>query len=165
MERFWNMLERLPLARRLIIRYAPKPDDRAFLEGALTKQQDGLEVTVAVLNTAQSRAFFGVPMARRGVQPVWLRVVNRSAAGCRLHVVSIDPNYYSPLEAAASNHYSFAKRLVGFGFVAWFFLPLLLLVPLKLISAWRVNRKMDAFFRGHGLRLGPIQPGLESAGL
>jgi hypothetical protein len=36
------------------------------------------------------------------------------------------------------------------------FLPLLLLVPFKLITASRANRRMDDLFRARGFRLGPI---------
>jgi hypothetical protein len=44
------------------------------------------------------------------------------------------------------------------------FLPLLALVPLKLITAWLNNARMDVFFRGHGFRLGPIAPGETAEG-
>jgi hypothetical protein len=161
----WSRIERWPIVRRLTIIYSPRVDDRAFLRDAQMQQQDGLEVTVAVLDAHQSRQFFGVPMARRGIQPVWLRIVNRSDASCRLHLVSIDPNYFSPHEAAAANHYSFGKRLIGFGLLGLVFLQLLLvLIPLKLIGARRANRQMDEFFREHAFRLRPIAPGKASEG-
>jgi hypothetical protein len=160
----WSRIERWPGARRLTIVYSPAPDNSTFLEGAQTQQQEGLEVTVAVLDARQSRKFFGVPMSRRGIQPVWVRIVNRSASACRLHLVSIDPNYYSPLEAAAANHYRLGKRLIGFGLLGVLFLWLLLLVPLKVIGALRANRKMDDFFREQAFRLRPIAPGKQSEG-
>jgi len=164
MPNLWSKLERLPLASRLTIVYSPKPDDRAFVESAQTQQQDGLEVSVAVLDARQSRRYFGVPMARRGMQPVWVRIANHSDAPCRLHLVSIDPNYFSSYEAAAANHYAFGKRLLGFGLLGWLFLPLLLFVPLKLIGAWRANRKMDEFFREEAFHLRPVAPGKQSEG-
>jgi hypothetical protein len=160
----WTRLERWPLVRRLTIVYSPACDDRSFLDAAQTQQQDGIEVSVAVLDPQQSRRYFGVPMARRGIQPVWIRVVNRAATPCRLIAVGVDPNYYSPHEAAAANHYAFGKRLLGFGLLGWLFLPLLLLVPLKLIGAWRANRKMDELFREQAFHLRAIPSGSQSEG-
>ncbi len=161
---FWGMLEKSSLTRKFIIVYSPRPDDKDVLEGAQSQQKDGLEVTAAVLDAKQSQHYFGVPMGKRGIQPIWIRIVNRSDSVCRLHLVSIDPNYYSPHEAAAVNHYSFARRLLGFGMLGLLSLPLLLFVPLKLISAWRVNRKMDEFFRDKAFHLRPIEPGKQSEG-
>jgi hypothetical protein len=152
------------LLRYLTIRYTPQPDARDFVQRAQVQVKEGLEVSLAVLDAAESRKFFGVPMARRGIQPVWLRVVNHSDSLCRLHVVSIDQNYFSPHEAAAANHFSTGKRMLGFGVAAFVFLPLLLFLPLKLIAAWRANQKMDDFFRWHAFRLKPIHPGCAAEG-
>jgi hypothetical protein len=161
---FWTRLERLPITRRIMIVYSPNPDDRARTDGAQTSEQEGISVTVSVLDPKTSRRYFGVPMARRGVQPVWVRIENRSKAVCRLQMVSIDPNYFSSYEAAALNHFRFAKRLVAFGALGFLFLPLLLLVPLKLISARRANQKMDEFFRSQAFPLRNIGPGAVSEG-
>jgi hypothetical protein len=152
------------IVRWLVIPYAPSPAARGFLDSAATQQRDGLDVRVAALDDAASRKFFGVPMARRGIQPVWVHVVNRTDRPYRLQFVAIDPNHFSPLEAAAANHYSGGKRLLGFGFLAWLFLPLLVLLPIKLLAVRRANRKMDAFFLEHAFRMRPIPPGAEQAG-
>ena len=154
-----------PIFRWLLIPYSPCPDARGFLDAAVTQQRDGLEVRVAVQNAAASRKFFGVPMARRGIQPVWISVVNRSNQPCRLQFVALDPNYFAPLEAAAINHFSSGKRLLGFGLLAWLFLPLLiLLLPIKLFAVRRANRKMDALFPEHAFPMRPIPAGGEQAG-
>ena len=150
--------------RWLVIPYAPCPDARGFLDAAVTQQRDDLEVSVAVLDGGASRKFFGVPMARRGLQPVWVRVANRSARPYRLQFVALDPKYFPPLEAAALNHYSGGKRLLEFGLLAWLFLPLLILLPIKLFAVRRANRKMDAFFQEHALRMRPVPPCGEQAG-
>ena len=150
--------------RWLLIPYSPQPDARGFLDSARTQVRDDLEVRVAVLDDAESRRFFGVPMARRSIQPVWVHVVNRSKQPCRLQFVALDPNHFSPLEAAALNHYKGVRRLLGFGFLAWLFLPLLILLPIKLFAVRRANRMMDAFFLMHAFRMRPIPTGGEQAG-
>ncbi|MGO9109329.1 MAG: LssY C-terminal domain-containing protein [Thermoguttaceae bacterium] len=151
--------------RWLVIPYSPSPDAPTFFDAAVTQQRDGLEVRVAVQDGATSRKFFGVPMARRGVQPVWVHVVNHSDQSYRLQFVALDPNYFSPLEAAALNHYSSGKRLLGFGLLAWWlWVPILILLPIKLFAVRRANRKMDAFFLEHAFRMRPIPAGGEHAG-
>lgn len=167
-----------PIARRsffrwFVIRYSPCPEAREFLNAAVTQTRDDLEVRVAVMDGAASRKFFGVPMARRGIQPVWVHVVNRSERPYRLQFVALDPNHFSPLEAAALNHYSGGKRLLGYSLLAWPFLPLLILpllillilLPLKLLAVRRANRKMDAFFLAHAFRMRPVPPGGEQSGV
>ncbi|MEX2114848.1 MAG: LssY C-terminal domain-containing protein [Pirellulales bacterium] len=140
--------------------YTPQPDARAFVEQLQTQEDSRAKVSVAVLDAHQSDRLFGVPLTRRGIQAVYLKIENRSAGMLRLQLVKIDPNYFTPLEAAAANHFSIARRLTAFGLVGWlFFLPLLLLVPLKLITAYRANRRMDDYFRSQALRLRPIEPG------
>ncbi|HYN79621.1 MAG TPA: hypothetical protein VES73_17715, partial [Lamprocystis sp. (in: g-proteobacteria)] len=153
------------LLRRLFTTpYRPQPLLRTFLSRAQVQSSPAAQVTVAVLDAAESERVFGVPLARRGIQPVYLRVENRGTTPLRLHLLGISPNYFTPLEAAGKNHFSITKRLSAFGFVGWLFLPLLLLLPLKLITAQRANRRMDACFHSQGFRLRPIPPGEATEG-
>ena len=143
----------------LITPYEPRPEERPFLDRAQTQQGPRASATVAVLDARESDRFFGVPLARRGMQPVFLKVENRSSGLLRLQLVKIDPNYYTPLEAAVANHFSIARRRSGNGDRGRLLRDLVGLVPLKLVSAYRANRRMDALFREHGFRLRPLEPG------
>ncbi len=148
--------------RLFTTQYAPNPQLRTFLARAQSQEDPRAVATVAVLDAIESERAFGVPLARRGIQPVYLKIDNRSDKLLRLQLVRIDPKYYTALEAAGMNHFSIVKRLSAFGFIAWFFwliLPMLILVPFKLITAWRANRRMDDCFRENAFRLRPIPPG------
>lgn len=144
--------------------YNPAPTARGFLEQADQQERENLVVRVAVLDDESSRRFFGTRLARRGVQPVWVEVTNRSERPCRLQFVAMDPNYFSPLEAAARCHYSGGRRLLEFGFLAWLFLPLLLLLPFRLRTIYRANRQMDDYFHEHAFRMRPIESGATQSG-
>jgi hypothetical protein len=153
------------LARIFITPYRPQDNVRSFMERAQTQQAQGVTASVAVLDAHESAQMFGVPMARRGIQPVHLRIENQGKELLRLQLVRTDPNYYTPLEAAAANHFSIARRIYAFGIIAHVIMPfLLLLAPLKLITAYLANRRMDDFFRKHAFPLRPIPPGGTSEG-
>src|SRR5262245_30463357 len=144
--------------------YTPRPEDRPFLERAAVQQDDELVVRVAVLDDRESERFFGVPLARRGIQPVWLKISNHGKGPYRLRLASIDPNYYPPLEAAYVNHLKIGRRLLEFGVLAWLFLPFIFLLPFKVLGARSANRRMNAFFVEQGIGWGLIRPGCELAG-
>ncbi len=150
--------------RWLSIPYLPQPDERPFLNRAELQRDEEIMVEVAVLDVWESHRFFGVPLARRGMQPVWLRIVNTGKQPYRLRLASLDPSYYPPLEAALVNHFGMGRRLVGFGLLAWFFLPLLIVLPFKLFGVWAANRRMNGYFQEHGFGWGLIKPGQELAG-
>ncbi len=152
------------LWRLLTTPYAPEPTLRTFLSRAQTQEGSQVKVAAAVLDAVESDRLFGVPLSRRGIQPVYLSIANHSAVPLRLQLVRIDPNYYTPLEAAGVNHFSITKRLSAFGAIGWLFLPLLGLIPMKLITAWRANQRMDDFFRSQTFHLRPIPPGGISEG-
>jgi hypothetical protein len=154
---FWKLL-------RLGVPYRPQPAERPFLERAEAQQQEGLAVRASVLANHESERFFGVPLARRGIQPVWLEITNHGSRPYRLRLASLDPNYYPPLEAAYVNHFHILRRILAFGALALFFLPLGLLLPFKILSARRANRRMNAYFQEHGLGWGLLQPGTTTAG-
>lgn len=154
---------RRPL-RRLTVAYTPHPEEQGHLARLETREQAGLEVSVAVASDEESRRFFGVRMAHRGLQPVWVRVVNRSPAACRLDLFGIDPNYYTALEAAYVNHFRLGTQLLGFGLLAWIYLPLLPLLLLRFFGARVANRRMNAFFKQHGFSPGAIAAGSERSG-
>jgi hypothetical protein len=157
---FGTMIRRL-----LTVSYRPEPTFREFLSRGETQTGPVADVTVAVANAAESERIFGVPLARRGLQAVYLRICNHSHQHLRLHLVSIDPNYYTSLEAAALNHFSISRRLSGFGIAAWLvFWPILLLVPLKVITAYRANRRMNQCFQSLAFHLRPIAPGATAEG-
>ena len=158
------MAKQIPIIGRLGVPYAPRPSERPFLERLMTAGEDDVEVKVAALNSHESDQFFGVPLAHRGIQPVWLEISNHGQGPLFFDRVHLDPNYYPPIEAALVNHFAIGKRLAGFGLLAWFYFPLLFILPIKYWSARRANRRMDDFFREHALPLGAIEPGTTAAG-
>jgi hypothetical protein len=155
------------LWRLLATPYHPDPTLQSFAARAQTQENAKAQVTLAVLDAVEAHKLFGVPLAKRGIQPVHLRIFNRSDRLVRLLLVRVDPNYYTPLEAAAANHFSILKRLSTLSIFGWLFLPLLpllLLIPFKLVTAYRANRRMDDFFRSQAFHLRPIPPGGTSEG-
>ena len=95
---------------------------------------------------------------------MWLEVVNGRGEPLWLDRVQLDPNYYTPLEAAHLAHFAMGTRLVAFGVLGWLFLPLLPLVPLKLLSARAANRRMNELFRSLGFPTAVILPGKKVSG-
>jgi hypothetical protein len=112
----------------------------------------------------ESERVFGVRLVRHSLQAVWLEVMNGSREPLWLDRVQLDPDYYTPLEAAHLAHFAMGTRLVAFGVLGWMFLPLLALVPLKLLSAHAANRHMNELFRAVGFPTGVIPPGKKVSG-
>jgi len=148
------------------LNYHPQPGERPYLERVQTQSDEQAEVGVTVLTPAECRIVFGVPLANRGIQAVWVRVTNRSTSGTRLLMTKIAPDYYTAREAAGVCHFSILKRLLTFGFLIWFFLPILLLVlPFKLLATRRANRRMNECFQALGFPLKSIAPGAVAEGI
>src|SRR5437762_3090886 len=98
--------------RLLRVPFEPRPEEQAFLARADVQRAHDLVVQAAVLDDREAERFFGVPLARRGIQAVWLRITNGCAHPYRLRLASLDPNYYPPLEAALVNHFAVGKRFI-----------------------------------------------------
>ncbi len=151
-------------SRWLGIAYSPQPGERAYLDRAEVRRDEAVAVRAAVLANRESERFFGVPLARRGIQPVWLEIANHGDRPYRLRLASLDPDYYPPLEAAYACHFHLVRRILAFGALAWVFLPLIVLLPFKILAARSANRRMNAYFQEHALGWGLIRPGNTVAG-
>jgi hypothetical protein len=80
---------------------SPLPlDQMTFRERAKVSETEKLRVSVAVLDARESRAAFGVDLASKKIQPVWLEVVNKTGHDYFFFPAAMDPDYYSPLEVA-----------------------------------------------------------------
>jgi LssY C-terminus len=152
------------LSRYLVVSYSPDPAARKFLADTRGQERDGIAVRVSIPDATAGQAYFGVPVARRGIQPIWVEVTNGTPRPHRLQCVAIDPDYYSPFEAAAVCHFSGVRKFLWFGALAWLYLPFVLVLAAKLLTVGRANRRMDAFFREQAFRLRPIPPGGSQSG-
>jgi hypothetical protein len=77
-----------------------RQDTRDFRERAERQQAGGVAVAVAVLGARESEAEFGAPLARKGIQPVWLEIKNNEPQEFLLMLLGIDRDYFSPSEVA-----------------------------------------------------------------
>ena len=78
--------------------------DVPFKERSQSKIDGEVKVTVAVLGAEESRQVFGVNLAGQDIQPVWVRVQNSDTVAYWLMSSGLDPDYFSPLEAAYAFH-------------------------------------------------------------
>jgi hypothetical protein len=111
--RAFSLAATLALAACASVEFAPPATDpQPYLAraNAQVQTQDGVRVAVAVLRPEESRAVFGLPLADRGVQPVWIRIENASDRPYRLMPAYLDHDYFSPHEVGYRFHGADAAR-------------------------------------------------------
>ncbi len=75
----------------------PEGDWRARIA---SQEEDGIKVSAAVLSAKESQEEFGMPLYKKGIQPVWLEISNNRERNVSFLPVGLDPQYFSPLEVA-----------------------------------------------------------------
>ena len=145
--------------------YRPRTlTEATYLDRAQTQTDGGATVTVAVLSSRESKKVFGVSLAQKGMQAIWLKIKNAEDVPYIFIERSMDPHYYTAEEAAHVNHFRTAFRVIEYGIASFFFFPALALAPVHLASALYANRKMNIVFRTKGLPSHVVMPGREVAG-
>ncbi len=147
------------------VTFNPQPIEAVpFLERAEMQNDGEVQVTVAVPTAKESEKIFGVPLAKKDIQPVWVEVKNHDNVPYFFLQLSLDSDYYSPLEAAQKSHYLTWTRLAAYGIFSFFFLPLLLIAPFDYLHTTSVNERMDALFEDQAMGNILIPPGQDNAG-
>lgn len=67
---------------------------------AVTRTEGGIRVSTAALSPDESVAIYGVPLADREIQPVWIEVENHEDHSYFLLSPGVDPNFFPASEAA-----------------------------------------------------------------
>jgi len=117
--------------------FNPLPLDQVpFRDRAQRQCENDICVTAAVLSREESEAAFGLPLYRRGIQPVWLKIENNGKERVWFLPMSVDPDYFAPLEVAYMHHRTFSKS---------------------------TNERMDQYLHGQAIR-GLIAPGRVRSG-
>lgn len=65
-----------------------------------SQESNGIKVSAAVLSAKESKAVFGMPLYKKGIQPVWLEIINGREQNIVFLPVGMDPEYFTPLEVA-----------------------------------------------------------------
>jgi len=65
-----------------------------------TETEKNVTVSTAILSDAEAEAIYGVDLFGVGLQAIWLRIENATDHSHWLMVSALDPNYFSPDEAA-----------------------------------------------------------------
>jgi hypothetical protein len=85
--------------------FNPRPlGEVGFERRALSKTDGGVKVSVVALSEDEAGGATGVDLARRGIQPVWIKIENHESIGFVVPPMVIDHDYFSPTEAAWQVH-------------------------------------------------------------
>jgi hypothetical protein len=79
-------------------------------ERAVIQNEGDIRISVSVPGADEAEEIFGVPVYKRGIQPVWLEIVNNGPERLRFAPTSLDPAYFSPLEVAYMHRKGFSKE-------------------------------------------------------
>jgi hypothetical protein len=71
-----------------------------FRERANSRTEDGVRVSTSVLSALESLSVYGVPLAAKNIQPVWIEVENRDDRAYWLMSPGLDPHFFPATEAA-----------------------------------------------------------------
>ena len=77
---------------------------------AVTQTQGDITVSASVPGEDEAQAIFGIPIYKRGIQPVWLEIENNSKERIRFAPTGMDRNYFSPLEVAYMHRKGFSRK-------------------------------------------------------
>jgi hypothetical protein len=79
-------------------------------ERAVRQTQGDITVSASVPGEDEAKAIFGIPIYKRGIQPVWLEIMNNTSERVRFAPTGVDRNYFSPLEVAYMHRKGFSKQ-------------------------------------------------------
>lgn len=85
--------------------------DPAWLGPVKEASSGGIVVRTAVPNADAIQRIFGVPVIEKGVQPVWLQIVNGSDKPLWYMPITTDETYFAPLEVAYRFHDTLDPRI------------------------------------------------------
>jgi len=77
-------------------------------ERALREEKNGIQVSTSVLGDEEARQIFGIDLARKRMQAVWIDIENNTDRPLLLLPTAIDPEYFAPLEVSFAYHKAFA---------------------------------------------------------
>ena len=89
--------------------HAAELDAAGFLQRAVVQEQGGLVISTSVPTAEETIALTGLDLYGQDIQPVWIKVENRSDTDARLITWSIDRDYFAPIEVAYMNRGPFSK--------------------------------------------------------
>lgn len=142
------------------VSYRPVPVDQVPFREHLSTSTDGdIAASAAVLSAEESRKIFGVDLYSHGIQPVWLEIENKSDSTLVFFERSVDPHYFSHMEAAQNAHISVWGPFLDHGLFSVMLWPLLPLAPIRALSASAANRDMDEYFDDAGIGNEALSPG------
>ncbi len=79
----------------------PQQSEPVDFHARAEKKVDGqVEVSAVVLSPLESEITFGLPLASKNVQPVWLEIDNQEDRELYLMLPRLDPDYFAPSEVA-----------------------------------------------------------------
>lgn len=91
--------------------FKPVPlEELLFKERAQTQERQGLRVTAAVPSRDESKRAFGIDLAKKGIQPIWVEIENETVVPYTLMLSGVDPAYFSAREAAYKSRLRFRPR-------------------------------------------------------
>jgi hypothetical protein len=91
--------------------FDPTPMEQVpFKDRAETQSTDEVTVTVAVLSADEAKQVFDGKLYKKGIQPIWLEITNHTDGPMLFLPSSLDPFYFSPLEAAQKAGWTWRKE-------------------------------------------------------
>jgi len=70
-------------------------------QARITSQEQGkIKVAASVPSAKEAQQLFGMPLYKKGIQPVWLEITNNRDDAITFLPVGLDPQYFTPLEVA-----------------------------------------------------------------
>jgi len=88
----------------------PKEPTTDFLSRAVTRSEGDVTVSAAILSKDEAKQYFGTQLLGNEIQPIWIEVDNREDDEFWVMLLGIDPNYFSPSEAAWGSRRLFERR-------------------------------------------------------
>ena len=83
-------------------------NEAPILERALTKEENGIRASAAVVGDREATQIFGIDLARKKIQAVWVEIENNADRPVVFLPTAIDPDYLPPQEVSFAYHKVFA---------------------------------------------------------
>jgi hypothetical protein len=135
------------------MKYVP-PDSfsQAFLERVETQEEGPVRVSAVVLSASESEKVFGSSLPDMSIQPVWLKIHNQTEEELVLQLLSIDPDYFAPSEAAWLSR-GFGERGVAAKMHYFYEQHIPLLIPAGVTTAGFVFTHFDPGVKAFAVQL------------